>query len=144
MSSLVFPHLSSHCWSNLLPRYELVPLRASVGYVQAISNDVAQASPRLVPPLISCVCHRSRYDLFFYAHKSIVTCASQLRLVVGHVTFYRPTFCSIQHGQSDHNPIEFAFLGSVGPQGHTRHQKLGHFNQLTLISLCNTIIATVP
>jgi hypothetical protein len=35
----------------------LLLIGASVEYVQSISNDVVQASPRLVPPLISRVCH---------------------------------------------------------------------------------------
>jgi hypothetical protein len=64
----------------------LVPPRASIAYVQPISSDVARASPQLVPPLVSHVCHRFGPDLFLYAHKSFVACASQLRLVVGHVT----------------------------------------------------------
>jgi hypothetical protein len=50
MSSLVILCLSSHYRFILLPHYELVPLRAFVGYVQTISNDVAWASPQLVPP----------------------------------------------------------------------------------------------
>jgi hypothetical protein len=48
---LVFLDLSSHYQSDLLPCYESMPPEASVGYAQTISNDVAQASPRLVPPL---------------------------------------------------------------------------------------------
>jgi hypothetical protein len=85
MSSLVFIYLSSHYWSDLLPRYEALPPRASVGYVQTISNDVARASPRLMSPLISCVCHRSRHDIFLCGHKSIVTCTSQLRMLQCHL-----------------------------------------------------------
>jgi hypothetical protein len=50
-------------------------------------NDVARASPRLVPPPASCVCHRSRPNFFLCYHKSIIACASQLRLVVEHVVF---------------------------------------------------------
>jgi hypothetical protein len=87
MSSLIFLCLSSRYRFDLLPRYELVPMVVSVGYVQMISNDVAQASPQLVSPLISCLCHRSRHDLFLCGHKSIVACISQLRLVVGFVAF---------------------------------------------------------
>jgi hypothetical protein len=87
MSSLVVLCLPSHYWIILLPHYEPVPPPASVVYVQTISNDVARASPRLVPPPVSRVCHRSGPDLFLCCHKSIVACASQLRLVVGHVTF---------------------------------------------------------
>jgi hypothetical protein len=83
MSSLVIFCLSSHYRIVLLPHYELVSPPASVGYVQTISNDVAQVFPRLVPPPVSHVCHRSEPDLFLCCHKSIVTCASQLRLVVG-------------------------------------------------------------
>jgi hypothetical protein len=52
MSGLVFLCLYSHYRSDLLPRYELVPLGAFVGYVQTTSNDVAQVSPRLMSPLI--------------------------------------------------------------------------------------------
>jgi hypothetical protein len=52
--------------------YKLVPPGASVGYVQTISNVVAQSSPQLVSPLISRVCHRFGYDLFLCGHKSIV------------------------------------------------------------------------
>jgi hypothetical protein len=85
MSSLVFLCLSSHYQFILLPHYELMPSRASVGYVQTISNDVAQASPQLVPPQVSRVCHRSGPDLFLCGHKSIIACASQLRLIIGHV-----------------------------------------------------------
>jgi hypothetical protein len=48
MSSLVFLCLSFHYWSDLLPSYEPVPLEAFVGYVQIISNDVAQASPLII------------------------------------------------------------------------------------------------
>jgi hypothetical protein len=84
MLSLVVLCLSSYYRFILLPHYELVPSRA-VAYVQAISSDVARASPQLVPPLVSHVCHRSGPDLFLCGHKFIVTCASQLRLVVGHV-----------------------------------------------------------
>jgi hypothetical protein len=87
MSSLVVLCLSSHYRIVLLPHYELVPPPAFVGYVQTISNDVARASPRLVPPTVSRICHRFRPDLFLCCHKSIVACASQLRLVVGHVAF---------------------------------------------------------
>jgi hypothetical protein len=86
MSSLVVLCLSSHFRFVLLPHYELVPPRTSVGYVQTISSDVARASPQLVPPLVSRVSHRSGPDLFLCGHKSIVSCASQLRLVVGYVS----------------------------------------------------------
>jgi hypothetical protein len=85
MSSLVVIYLHSHYWIVLLPHYEPVPPRASVGYVQTISSDVARASPQLVPPQVSHVCHRSGPDLFLCDHKFIVACASQLRLVVEHV-----------------------------------------------------------
>jgi hypothetical protein len=87
MLSLVVLCLSSHYRIVLLSHYELVPPPASIGYVQTISNDVAQASPRLVPPPVSHVCHRSGPDLFLCCHKSIVACASQLRLVVEYVAF---------------------------------------------------------
>jgi hypothetical protein len=76
MSSLVVLCLSSHYRFILLPHYELMPLRASVGYVQTILSDVARASPQLVSSLVFCVCHRSRPDLFMCGHKSIVACAS--------------------------------------------------------------------
>jgi hypothetical protein len=59
MLRLVFLYFSSHYRFDLLPHYESVPLGATVGYVQTISNVVAQASPRLVIPLISRVCHLS-------------------------------------------------------------------------------------
>jgi hypothetical protein len=85
MSSLVVLCLSSYSWFVLLPHYELVPPRASVAYVQTIASDVARASPQLVLPLVSHVCHRSGPDLFLCGHESIVACASQLRLVVRHV-----------------------------------------------------------
>jgi hypothetical protein len=85
MSSLIDLCLSSYYRFILLPYYELVSPWASVTYIQTISSDVAQASPQLVPPLVSHVCHRSGLDLFLCGHKSIVACASQLRLVVGHV-----------------------------------------------------------
>jgi hypothetical protein len=87
MSNLVVLCLSSHYWIVLLPHYEPMPPPASVGYVKTISNDVARASPQLVPPPVSHVCHRSGPDLFLCCYKSIVACASQLRLVVGHVAF---------------------------------------------------------
>jgi hypothetical protein len=74
--SLVFLYLPSHYRFILLPYYGSVLPRASVGYVQTTSNDVTQASPRLVPPLISDVCYRSGHDLFLCCHKSIVTYAS--------------------------------------------------------------------
>jgi hypothetical protein len=80
MSSLVVLCLSCYYRFVLLPHYELVPPRASVAYVQTISNDIARASPQLVPPLVC-----SGPDLFLCDHKSIVACTSQLRLVVGHV-----------------------------------------------------------
>jgi hypothetical protein len=86
MSSLVVLCLSCYYRFVLLPHYELVPPRASVAYVQTISSDVAGASPQLVPPLVSHLCHRSGPDLFLCDHKSIIAYASQLRLVVGHVT----------------------------------------------------------
>jgi hypothetical protein len=85
ISSLIVLYLSSYYRFVLLPHYEFVPLRASVTYVQIISSDVAWASPQLVPPLVSHVCHCFGPDLFLCGHKSIVPCASQLRLVVGHV-----------------------------------------------------------
>jgi hypothetical protein len=85
MSSLVVLCLSSYYRFVLLPHYKLVPPRASVGYVQTISNDIAQGSPQLVPPLVSHVCHHSGLDLFLCGHKFIIACASQLHLVVGHV-----------------------------------------------------------
>jgi hypothetical protein len=85
MSNLVVLCLSSYYRFILLPHYELVHPQASIAYVQIISSDVARASPKLVPPLVSHVCHRSRSNLFLCGHKSIIACASQLRLVVGHV-----------------------------------------------------------
>jgi hypothetical protein len=85
MSSLIVFCLSSYYPFVLLPHYELVLPRASIAYVQTISSDVARVSPQLVPPLVSHVCHRSGPNLFLCGHKSIVACASQLRLVVGHV-----------------------------------------------------------
>jgi hypothetical protein len=85
MSSLVVLCLSSYYWFVLLPYYELVHPWASVAYVQTISTDVTRASLQLVPPLVSHVCYRFGPDLFLCGHKSIVACASQLRLVVGHV-----------------------------------------------------------
>jgi hypothetical protein len=85
MLSLVFLYLSSHYRFVLLPHYELVSLRVSVGYVQTISSDVARASPQLVPPLVSRVCHRSGPNLALCDHKSIIACASQLCLVAGNV-----------------------------------------------------------
>jgi hypothetical protein len=85
MSNLVIFCLSSYYRFILLPHYKLVHLRTSIAYVQTISNNVAQVSPQLVSPLVSHVCHRSGSDLFLCDHKSIVACASQLRLVVGHV-----------------------------------------------------------
>jgi hypothetical protein len=85
MSSLVVPYLSSYYRFVLLPHYKLVPLWASVAYVQTISSDVARASSQLVPPLVSHVCDRSGPDLFLCDHKFIVACTPQLRLVVGHV-----------------------------------------------------------
>jgi hypothetical protein len=84
MSSLVVLCLSFYYRFVLLPHYELVPPRASIGYVQTILSDVTRASSQLVLPLASHVCHRSGPDLLC-GHKSIVACASQLRLVVGHV-----------------------------------------------------------
>jgi hypothetical protein len=88
MSNLVFICLSSHYRFVLLSHYELVPPRGSIGYVQTISSDVAQTSLQLVPPQVSHVCHHSGPDLFLCDYKSIVACASQLRLVVRHVVFY--------------------------------------------------------
>jgi hypothetical protein len=85
MLSLIVLYLSSYYRFILLPHYELVPPRTSVAYVQTILSDVTQASPQLVSPLVSHVCHRSGPDLFLCGHKSIVTCASQLRLVIEHV-----------------------------------------------------------
>jgi hypothetical protein len=85
--SLVVIWLSSHYRIVLLSHYEPMPPSVSVGYVQTISNDVARGSPRLVPPPVSRVCHRSGSDLFLCCHKSIVAYASQLRLIVGHITF---------------------------------------------------------
>jgi hypothetical protein len=79
ISSLVFLslNLSSHYQSVLLPHYE--PM--------TISNNIAQASPRLVPPLISHVYHQFGHDLFLCDDKCIVAYASQLRLVIGYVAF---------------------------------------------------------
>jgi hypothetical protein len=85
MLSLAVLYLSSYYRFVLLPHYELMSPRVSVAYVQTISSDVARASPQLVPPLVSHVCHRSGPDLFLCGHKFIVASASQLRLVVGHV-----------------------------------------------------------
>jgi hypothetical protein len=76
MSSLVILYLSSYYQFVLLPRYELVYLWDSIGYVQTISSDVARASPQLVPPLVSHICHRSGPNLFLCGYKSIVACAS--------------------------------------------------------------------
>jgi hypothetical protein len=53
ISSLVIICLSSYYRFALLPHYELVPPRASVAYVQIISNDVARASPQLATPNLS-------------------------------------------------------------------------------------------
>jgi hypothetical protein len=87
MLNLVVLCLSSHYRIILLSHYEPVSPLVSVGYVQIISNDVARASSRLVLPPVSSVYHRSEPDLFLCCHKFIVACASQLRLVVGHVAF---------------------------------------------------------
>jgi hypothetical protein len=86
ISSLVVLWLSSYYRFVLLPHYELVPPRASVAYAQTISSDVARASTQLVSPSVSHVCHHFGPDLFLCGHKSIVACASQLRLVVRYVT----------------------------------------------------------
>jgi hypothetical protein len=86
MLSLVVICLSSHYRFVLLLHYKLVHPRVFVGYVQTRSSDVAWASSQLVPLLVSRVCHRSRFDLFLCGHKSIVACASLLRLIVGHIT----------------------------------------------------------
>jgi hypothetical protein len=67
MSNLFFICLSSYSRFVLFLHYELMSLWASVGYVQTISNDVARASPQLVPPLVSRVCHRSEPNLFLCA-----------------------------------------------------------------------------
>jgi hypothetical protein len=85
MLSLVVLFLSSYYQFVLLPHYKLVPPRASVAYVQTILSDIARASPQLVPPLVSHVCHSFKPGLFLCGRKSIIACASQLRLVVGHV-----------------------------------------------------------
>jgi hypothetical protein len=37
--------------------------RTSVAYIQTISSDVERASPQLVPPLVSHVCHHSGPDI---------------------------------------------------------------------------------
>jgi hypothetical protein len=79
MSSLVVLCLSSYYQFVLLPHYESVPPRTSIRYVQTMSSDVARASPRLVSPQVSRVCHRSGPDIFFDG------CASQLLLVAKHV-----------------------------------------------------------
>jgi hypothetical protein len=63
-----------------------MPPRVSIGYVQTISNDVAQVFSQLMPPLVSYVCHHSEPDLFLCDHKFIVACASQLCLVAEHIT----------------------------------------------------------
>jgi hypothetical protein len=115
MSSLVFICLFFHYRFVLLPHYEPVPPRASVGYVQIILNDVAQASLRLVSPLISRVCHRFGHDLFLCCHKSIVTCASQLRLVVGHIAFY-----SFIGSSSLTQPLLYPGLGLAMLEQHRR------------------------
>jgi hypothetical protein len=47
MLSLVVLYLSSHYRFILLPYYELVHPRVSVGYVQTISSNVARTSPQL-------------------------------------------------------------------------------------------------
>jgi hypothetical protein len=86
ISSLTVICLSSNYRFILLPHYELVPLWISVGYVQTILSDVAEASSQLVSLLVSCVCHHSRPDLFLYDHKSIVACAPQLRLITKYVS----------------------------------------------------------
>jgi hypothetical protein len=65
-----------------------MPPWAFMRYVQIISNDIAQAYPRQVPPLISHVCHRSGHDFFLCDHKSIVACTFQLRLVAQHSAPY--------------------------------------------------------
>jgi hypothetical protein len=78
MLSLIVLCLSSYYRFILLPYYELVPPRASIVYVETISSDVARASPQLVPPLVSHICHHSGPDLFLCGHKSIVACTSQL------------------------------------------------------------------
>jgi hypothetical protein len=73
MLSLVVLCLSSYYWFVLLPHYELVPPRASVAYVQTISNDVARASPQLVSLLVSHVCHHFGSDLLVWPqiHRSM-------------------------------------------------------------------------
>jgi hypothetical protein len=85
MLSLIIICLSSYYRFILLLYYELVSPRASVAYVQTISSDNTRASTQLVSPLISHVCHHSGPDLFFCDHKSIVACASQLCLFIGHI-----------------------------------------------------------
>jgi hypothetical protein len=85
MSSLVVLYLSSHYQFVLLPHYELVHPRASVGYVQTISSDVARASPQLVSPLVSCVCKKNLLaPLFIFAFAvTCRRCSYALAVVMG-------------------------------------------------------------
>jgi hypothetical protein len=87
---LVFIFFSTHYWFNLLPRYEPVPAGGGRAPLNMSKPSEAMLHKLLLDwchPLISHVCHRSGHDLFLCGHKSIVRCASQLRLVVGHVAF---------------------------------------------------------
>jgi hypothetical protein len=60
MSSLVVLCLSPYNRFVLLPHNEPVPLWASVGYVQTISNDVVQVSPGATPSLSRMSSFRTR------------------------------------------------------------------------------------
>jgi hypothetical protein len=56
MLSLVDLCISSHYRFILLLHYEMVALRASIRYIQTISNDIARASSGLVSLPVSHVC----------------------------------------------------------------------------------------
>jgi hypothetical protein len=72
MSSLIVMYIFFYYRFVLLPHYKLVPLQASVGYVQTILNYIVRASAQPVLPVVSHVCHYSGPDLFLCDHKSIV------------------------------------------------------------------------
>jgi hypothetical protein len=62
MSSLIVLYLFPLAVRLVTP-LRMVSPEAFIGYVQTISNDVAQTSHRLVSSLISHVCYRFEHDL---------------------------------------------------------------------------------
>lgn len=106
------PCLSFHCYRVLRPHYTLIPLEFSLEHVQS-PNHLNQ---RLT--IFSSIDLISQPITYIIIPDSIPYCIATKQLqhtylrnnyLLNILSICKPTFCYIQHGRSDHDPIKIAF-----------------------------------